>query len=239
MRTRIVVFAGAAAFALLAGGCGDKPVAAPAAPGAATSATAGAPAEASAGASAVAPGGAPSEAPAGVSTGTPGGAPATSKPATVPVKTAKPAPVGDPGDGGNWFGALKPCPNKEQEVEVQKMATGDLTGDGVADVLVARSCTAITSYWPSTVEIFDGAAGGEKPKRIGTLLGDLGPTDVPAVQSLKVSDRVLTITAYGRSKMAPAACPDLKLTYQYKYSGGQFARTNRNAVTAKDCLPIQ
>ncbi|WP_436529844.1 hypothetical protein [Actinoplanes sp. HUAS TT8] len=218
MRSKIFVFAGAAAIALLATGCTDKggPAAAPATPGSApvTEST---------------------TAPAG----TPSAAPVTSKPIVTPVKTVKPTPAGDPGDGGNWFAALAPCPNKGQKVEVEKMTTGDLTGDGVDDVAVARTCTAITSYWPSTVEIFDGAAGGEKPKRIATLLGDLGSADVPAVQSLKVNGRVLTITAYGVSAKAPTACPDLKLTYEYKYSAGTVARTSRKAVTSKDCLPIQ
>ncbi len=219
MRTKIVVFAGAAAIALLTAGCTDKstPVAAPSAPAAPVSSPASAPA----------------------TTQAPTAAPATSKPVVVPVKTAKPTPVGDAGDGGNWFAALKPCPNKGQQVVVEKMATGDLTGDGVNDVAVARSCTAVTSYWPSTVEIFDGAAGGEKPKRIATLLDDLGPTDMPAVQSLKAGGRTLTVTAYGLSAKAAHACPDLKLTYQYKYSGGEFTRTSRKAVTAKDCLAVQ
>ncbi|MFI1988557.1 hypothetical protein [Actinoplanes sp. NPDC020271] len=221
MRTKIVFFAGAAAFALLTAGCGDKttPAAAPSAPAPATT-TAAAPA--------------PAE-----SASVPAAAPTTSKPAVTPVKTTKPKPTSDAGDGGNWLAALKPCPNKGQEVDIEKMATGDVTGDGLNDVIIARSCTAITSYWPSTVEIFDGAAGGEKPKRIGTLLGDLGATDGPAVQTVKVDGRVLTITAYGLSPKAAVGCPDLKLTYQYKYSGGGFTRTSRKAVTSADCLPIQ
>jgi hypothetical protein len=211
MRTKIVVFAGAAAIALLATGCTDQgaPVAAPSAEKAASSApTAG----------------------------------STSKPVVTAVTTAKPQPkpsaTGDAGDGGNWFGALAACRFAEQKTEVQKLVLADVTGDGVADALVARTCETTTSYWPSTVEVFDGTTG-EAPKRIGTLLGDAGAADLPWFQSMSVSGRTVTVKAYGTSKDAPRACPDLKLTYKYSYSDGKFTRVGRQATEATGCLRIQ
>ncbi|GLW31588.1 hypothetical protein [Actinoplanes regularis] len=216
MRTKIVVFAGAAAIALLTAGCTDKPApaTAPSAPAPVATSAAPAPVE---------------------SASTPAAAPTTVKPVATPVKTAKPAPEID---GDDWIPALEPCRSKEQKVEVEKIVTGDLTGDGVDDVVVSRSCTAITSYYPSTVEIFDGAAGSRHPKRIASLLG--GDLDMPSVRSVRLSGRTLTITAHGVGKKAPTACPNLKLTYDYKYSGGKVTLTNRKAVTVTsgDCLPV-
>ncbi len=216
MRTKIIVFVGAASIALLAAGCTDKatPVSAPSAAVPAASSAAPAPVE---------------------SASTPSAAPTTAKPVATPVKTAKPAPAID---GDDWIPALAPCRSDEQKVEVEKIVTEDLTGDGVDDVVVSRSCTAITSYYPSTVEIFDGAAGSRQPKRIAALLA--GDLDMPSVRSVKISGRTLTITAHGVGKKAPAACPNLKLTYDFKYSGGKVVLTNRKAVTVTsgDCLPV-
>ncbi|AEV86277.1 Transmembrane protease, serine 13 [Actinoplanes sp. SE50] len=237
MRTKIVLFAGAAAVALLAGGCGDKatPAAAPGA-GAVASAASGV---------AAAPGGA-SAAPADAANSAPGVTPTKNtpvstsqpKPGTTKDGQPGPAPAGDPGDGGNWFAALTPCPNKGQQHEVQKLVFADVTGDGVKDALVASTCQTTNAYWPSTVEVFDGTTG-KKPKRLGVLLKDVGPTDEPWYVSSSVSGKVVTVKAYGLSAQAPRACPDLNLTYTYKYGNGTFTRTGRQAAKASGCLPIQ
>lgn len=217
MRTKIVFFAGAAAIALLAAGCSDK-VAPTAAPTVSSTASDAATSPATA---------APSATP---TTAT------TTKPAAVPVKTTTPA--SDPGDGGNWIAALAPCPVKGIKTQVQKLAFADVTGDGVDDALVARTCESTTSHWPSTVEVFDGTTGA-KPKRLATLLEEVGSTDMPWVVSVKGSGSTVTVKAYGLSAEAPKACPDLTLTYTYKYSNGDFTRTARKAVASVDCLPIE
>ncbi|WP_221322324.1 hypothetical protein [Actinoplanes sp. L3-i22] len=152
--------------------------------------------------------------------------------AVTPVRTS------DPGDGGNWFGALQKCPNGGQATEVQRLEFADLTGDGVKDALVARTCQASTSYWPSTVEVFDGTTG-EKPKRIGTILKDVGSDDLPWFQSLSVSGKVVTVKTYGTSAKGQQSCPDLKLTYRYEYRSGAFTRIGRQATTVADCLVIR
>lgn len=142
----------------------------------------------------------------------------------------------DAGDGGNWFKAAKPCPTG-QAVEVQKLAFGDVTGDGVDDALLARACEPITSRWPSTVEVFDGTTA-EKPRRLGVLLADVGKADFPTVMDLSVSGGVLTVKAHGVGADSPQACPNLKLTYKYRYSGGELTRTGRTVTTSSSCLPL-
>lgn len=162
-----------------------------------------------------------------------GGAGATKSPGTKPG-TTKPTPASDPGDDGNWFGALKPC-ERGLPTEVQRLERADLTGDGVAEALVARTCEPVTSRWPSTVEVFDGTTG-EKPRRLGVLLEDAGAADHPWFVSLTVSGGTVSVTAHGVSANSPLACPDLKLTYQYRYAGGKFTRTSRKATKSADCL---
>ncbi|MFC7534039.1 hypothetical protein [Actinoplanes sp. GCM10030250] len=158
--------------------------------------------------------------------------------AVVSSPSGVPAAVGDAGDGGNWFSALADCPDEGQEPEVQRLIQADVTGDNVKDALVARTCEASTSYLPSTVEVFDGLAGGEKPRRIATLLDEAGATDLPWYRSLKVEADLVVIQAYGVSPDGVPACPDLKLTYTYRWSGGDFERVARETAKTTDCLPV-
>ncbi|GAA4957533.1 hypothetical protein [Actinoplanes utahensis] len=142
----------------------------------------------------------------------------------------------DPGDGGNWFNAAKPCP-AGQAVEIQKLGFGDVTGDGVDDALLARACEPITSRWPSTVEVFDGTTG-EKPRRLGVLLADVGEADFPYVTDLSAAGGVVTVKAHGVGDGGSQACPNLKLTYKYEYSGGTFTRTGRTVTKSSSCLSL-
>ncbi|BCJ40543.1 hypothetical protein GCM10010168_81230 [Actinoplanes ianthinogenes] len=220
MRKKIVLFVGAAAIALLATGCSEtaKPAATSAAPAPVPSSPAPV---------------ATTSAPAAEPTSGSGAEPV----AAVPVKSAKPKSAGDAGDGGNWTAALAGCPFDGQEVQVQKLVMADVTGDGVDDALVARTCTTTTTHWPSTVEVFDGTTGA-KPKRLGTLLAEAND-EGPWYVSSSVSGSVVTVKAYGYSAHTPLACPDLRITYKYGFSAGTFTRTSHQATKAKDCLPIR
>ena len=136
-----------------------------------------------------------------------------------------------------WSEVVEPCPHDGQKVVVRTvLSTYDVTADGVEDTLVLRGCEASTSYWPSTVEVFDGTARPEKPRRIGALLK--GSKDVPWVTELRVIKGYVVLPAYGLSKGAPAACPDLNLTYRFRYTGGKFQQTWRDAGKAAECLPV-
>ncbi|SDT52539.1 hypothetical protein [Actinoplanes derwentensis] len=180
------------------------------------------------------------------------------EPSPVASETAEAEPVGDPpvgdpsveaedpsgtlasvGEEGDWDAFIEACKNPEQEALVQLVTTGDLTGDGTADALVARTCDASTSYFPSTIEVFDGASPAAEPVRVGApILTDAGPTDQPWVIGMAVKEQVVTVTAYGTGGTDSNACPKLKLTYRYLLDGGAFEQVDRAATTSADCLAI-
>lgn len=144
------------------------------------------------------------------------------------------------GDGGDWDNYVAACANAEQEPIVQHVAVGDVNADGTADALVARTCDASTSYFPSTVEAFDGRSPVEAPTRIGKpILTDVGPTDQPWVIGLSVKGGAVTVQAYGTDSADSNACPKLKLTYRYELRGGDFEQTDRAATKSATCLAIE
>lgn len=176
-----------------------------------------------------------------------------SPPSAVATPSVSVEPSGDPsveaedpsgtlaslGDGADWDTFIAACDNPEQEPIVQLVTTGDMTGDGTADALVARTCDASTSYFPSTIEVFDGASPAAQPDRVGTtILTDAGPTDQPWVIGMAVKDQAVTVTAYGTGSTDSNACPTLRLTYRYQLQGSAFEQVDRAAVPSADCLPI-
>ncbi|WIM93187.1 hypothetical protein ACTOB_005158 [Actinoplanes oblitus] len=172
---------------------------------------------------------------------------ATTAPAQgTPVRT-KATPTSDPGDGdmlaglgadADWKKFIEKC-DAPQKVMIQKVVTADVNGDGTFDALVAHACSPITSYWPTVVDVFDGASSSSKPKRLGTLLQDVGPDDMPYLDTLKVRKGVVTIEAYGVDKETDASCPSIYYTYEYKYTGAKFARISRGAGNANHCPDIK
>jgi hypothetical protein len=206
---KIALLTGAVAMAGLAAACGDIATAAPAAAPATAPSTASSPAAAASTTTAAPP--PTADAPAG------------------PVATSRPAP-----GRTDWSRKVEVCPDDDQPVVVQQVVSGDLTGDGVADTAVARSCEARTSYWPSTVEVFDGASGS----RIATLLADDGPTYMPWVTRLAVSRGTLTVEAAGNDAHGSQACADLGLTYTFAYRNGKLTRTDRVIGDAGKCQDV-
>ncbi|MEV6342522.1 hypothetical protein [Actinoplanes sp. NPDC051851] len=147
--------------------------------------------------------------------------------ATDPVSIAP-----SPAASADLLALLKECPNEGQKGRIQQTFTQDVTGDGTPETLVARTCEASTSYIPSTVEVFQGT------KRIGTLMEEAGPTDLPWFVSLTAAGTEVTVTANGVAEDGTQACPELEITYRYAYADGAFKRTAREATTASDCLPV-
>jgi hypothetical protein len=170
---------------------------------------------------------------------------ATSRATARPgVKTT---PVGDPGDGGmlaglgdeaDWKSIVKACPHDGQQPIIQKVVTADVSGDGTYDAVIARTCESTTAYWPSTVEVFDGASPSDHPRRIGTLLTDVGRDDLPWLTKLQVTGRTVTVHAYGVDAHTTQACPSVAFTYRYAYDGDTFRRTAREVGDAGTCPSV-
>jgi len=167
--------------------------------------------------------------------------------AATPKTTA--TRTSDPGDGDYLFGAgagdtallrkiVRPCPNEGQKVIIQKVLSADVTGDGDGDLIVGRTCSSTTAYWESTVEVFDGRSTRTSPRRLGTLLTDVGPTDAPWLAKLSADGHVITAEAYGIDSRTTKACADIYFTYQYRYSDGSFKRVSRQVGNAAKCPQI-
>jgi hypothetical protein len=154
---------------------------------------------------------------------------------------------GDPGDGdmlaglgtdADWKKYLKACPDSRQKILIQKVTTGDVNGDGTYDALVGHACSPITSYWPSEVDVFDGASSTSAPKRLGTLLADVGASDSPYLDSLKVKNGTVVIGAYGAEAGGDRTCLSTYFTYQFKFKSGKFTRTARTIGDANHCANV-
>jgi hypothetical protein len=141
------------------------------------------------------------------------------------------------GDGGDWDVFILECTDPGQEAVVQTVVNADVTADGVADALIARTCDTPTSWVASTVEVFDGASPAQRPWRVGEpLLRDVGGTDKPWLTGLRVQDGVIVVEAGGTD--GGDSCPKLRLTYRYQLKGTVFERLDRTVVKSPTCLPI-
>jgi hypothetical protein len=171
---------------------------------------------------------------------------ASSPPPASPSPSAGVARTSDPGDGSlaaegadtDWASMVTKCPGEGQKTIVQKVVTADVTGDGWRDALVARTCEASTSYWESSVEVFDGRSPATSPHRLGILLADVARTDAPWLEKLSVSGGEVAIRAYGVSTKGTKACDDLDITYRYRYTGGAFHRVSRVSAPVTSCPDV-
>ncbi|MFC7528516.1 hypothetical protein [Actinoplanes sp. GCM10030250] len=134
-----------------------------------------------------------------------------------------------------WDKLVEPCEGG-QLVVVQDVALADVSADGTPDAVVARACEGDTEYGPSSVEVFDGKSASTEPRRLGTLLGDVG-TDKPYVSSVEYADGAVLIKANGVDEKSDAACPEVVYTYRYTYSGGAFQQAKREQQPDETCGP--
>jgi hypothetical protein len=139
------------------------------------------------------------------------------------------------GKEADWDTFVLACDDPAQEPVVQEVTTGDVTGDGVADSLVTRTCDGATPYFPSTVEVFDGSSPAQRPWRIGTpLLKDAATTDKPWVIRVAVQAGEIVVQANGT---AGSGCPKLRITYRYVLDGTTLKQRSRDAAPSDTCLP--
>jgi hypothetical protein len=163
--------------------------------------------------------------------------PTTSKPGPTQSSAGKP---GKPSPGPkrpDWRKVVLPCP-QDLRVVLQRVTTADVTKDGVPDTLVTRSCVASTSYFGSTIEVFDGTAAPQSPRRIGVLLKDVAGKDKPWATKVVIIKGIVAVQANGLGPRSDNACPDHRFTYRYQFSKGQFKLIWRDFGKAEKCLPV-
>ncbi|MDR7280828.1 hypothetical protein [Catenuloplanes atrovinosus] len=161
-------------------------------------------------------------------------APAPSATGAAPPATSE-APPAAPGETGtgDWQSALAAalaCPAAAMPVEQGAVANRDVTGDGVADVLVAASCTASTSSWPSVVHAYDGAPPAGGWRRLGVLLTYQDGEDDRGLRVKKLLLENGTVVVTSRAfteKDDNASGGSLTVTDRFTWTGRGFERGER------------
>lgn len=134
----------------------------------------------------------------------------------------------------DWTTFVQPCPDPAKKPLIQQVVTADITGDGIADTLVARACES------STIEVFDGSSPAQQPRRIDQPLLSSPTAELrrPWVTSLEVTSGEIIIKANGhalddRSK----TCPRDRLVFTYMLAGTEFTQLRLATDPAGTCLP--
>jgi len=102
------------------------------------------------------------------------------------------------------------------KVNVLKVVTGDLTGDGAPEAVVREECDHSASEWPDSVYVFTYDGG---TKLLATLVkqGD----DVYATPQ-PFSGNAVTVKLDGWSPSAGGCCPDLHYSKTFAWNGSGF-----------------
>lgn len=108
-------------------------------------------------------------------------------------------------------------------IEVDPLATGDLTGDGRPETVVLASCTPR----PSNYSVEELLVLDERGNTLATLPADSSLTNPEAFRAdtVSISEEGLTIDA---DRLGPEQCracgdPELHLTYRWRWTGSAFA----------------
>jgi hypothetical protein len=110
---------------------------------------------------------------------------------------------GDAGEGG--------------KIDVGKVLSSDVTGDGLPDAIVQMECAHRTSAWPQIVDVYSDASG--TPTVIGSVLTQ---REASLVTTISTHSYTLTLGLVRWSKHAANCCPDLHYTRTFAWTGHAF-----------------
>ena len=120
------------------------------------------------------------------------------------------------------------CPSAEQQVVVDKVAYGDVTGDGVDDAVAVLSCTTASSANPLRIEAFDGSSSPAHPRSIGVLIPFDDPLYVEQVD-IAIDGRTIQLSGAGVGPDAAlAAGPTVRFTQSFTYRDGRTQPSTRH-----------
>lgn len=163
-------------------------------------------------------------------------APATSSASASPSSSPSSSPSGTTTSGGgasaDWaahvnFAALSnpdlncAAARLGGKVDVLKVVTADLTGDGLPEAVVRMECAHSASEWPDTVDVYTESPGSPgTPTMIGSLLTQHDASYAPAITT---QGATVTLGLTTWSKYAPGCCPDLNYTRTFTWTGHGFS----------------
>jgi hypothetical protein len=104
------------------------------------------------------------------------------------------------------------------KVDILKVVTADLTGDGLPEAVVRMECAHSASEWPDTVDVYSDSSG--TPTMIGSLLSQHDASYAPAITT---QGATVTLGLTTWSKYAPGCCPDLNYTRTFTWTGHGFS----------------
>jgi hypothetical protein len=173
---------------------------------------------------------------AGCTSASPNVSPSVSPSASTDLPEAE-APAGNlagAGKDADWDTFILPCADKSREAVVQQVVTADVTGDGIADALVARACES------STVEVFDGSSPAQRPWRIDQPLLSSPTAELrrPWVTGLEVESGEIIIKAAGHAiDDTGKSCRKDRLVFAFKLAGTNFTQLRLENNPTGSCLP--
>ena len=103
------------------------------------------------------------------------------------------------------------------KVDVTKVVSADVTGDGIPDAIVRAACAHSASEWPDSVYVYSDATG--TPTLVGTLVNQKASVYVP---SITPTGKAVQLGLLTWSKFAAGCCPDLKYTQTFTWSGSGY-----------------
>jgi hypothetical protein len=166
------------------------------------------------------------------STPAPSASPSSS--ADLPEAEAPGGNLAGAGKDADWDTFVLPCADKSQEPTVQQVVTADVTGDGIADALVARACDS------STVEVFDGSSPARRPWRIDQPLLSSPTAELrrPWVTGVEVKSGEIIIRANGHALDDDSrTCRTDRLVFAFTLVGTDFTQLRLENSPAGSCLP--
>jgi hypothetical protein len=153
--------------------------------------------------------------------------------ATPAAPTTRPAAAANPFAHTDWTTATGyHCPSDGQRVLLDKVVTGDLTGDGVPDAVVVLTCDTTTSSNPVQVAAFDGSSPDPAhPRSLGVLIAADDPAFYVRQATATIAAGTVTVTGQAIGSDEPlAADPDITLTQTFTYRGGTLVPGPRTVV---------
>ncbi len=131
------------------------------------------------------------------------------------------------------------CSTYGHGLQVDAKVTGDITGDGRPDVVVAVACVALTSSWPDKVFVYDGASDPSEPRRIATLLDYRDGTDDRGlrVRGMDIRESTVTVRSLSYAPQDPNAFLSRQVSDSFQWTGTGFQRGGRHVTSADAVAP--